>query len=168
MIDIIPNWHPIVVHFALALPLMATLLYGLSALLQGNAGHGALIAAHWNLGLGVVWLWLAVGTGMSAYLSVQYDAEGFATLRVHQWWAWTTAAIYTAAAGLTLAQDAPRRVTPLLLLLCALGTGSAVVTGWLGAENVYRHGIGVERLPEPDATEAPRPSDHRGAHEAAQ
>ena len=65
------DWHPIFVHFALALPLVASVLYPLSFALPT-----ARPAAHWCLGLGVVFLWLAVGSGMWATLLA--DAEGAA------------------------------------------------------------------------------------------
>ena len=41
-----------------------------------------------------------------------------------------------------------RRVGALLLLTLALAAASAVVTGWLGGENVYHHGIGVQQQTE--------------------
>jgi len=34
------------------------------------------------------------------------------------------------------------------IVIVLVSTMSVLVTGYLGAENVYRHGIGVQRIPE--------------------
>lgn len=134
------DWHPIFVHFALALPLVASALYPMSFALPT-----ARPAAHWCLGLGVAFLWLAVGSGMWATLLA--DAEGPArqAIALHQYWGWTTAVLYSLALALIASL---RRVGALLLLTLALAAASALVTGWLGGENVYRHGIGVQQQTE--------------------
>lgn len=154
MIEIVPNWHPMVVHFALALPMSATLLYAVARLAGERAfAAGAVTAAHWMLGLGIAALWLAIGTGMAAQLGVTMDAAAARAVSTHQYWGWGTAIVFSSALPLWTAGH-PRRVAPAFLLLCAFGSGCAVVTGYLGGENVYRHGVGVERLP---ASEPGRP-----------
>lgn len=149
MIDIVPNWHPMVVHFALALPLSASALYTVAWLLpERPMATGAVGAAHWMLGIGITALWLAIGTGMYAWFTVTHDAEGLRAMSIHQYWGWATAVLYTCALPLWSA-GAPRRVPTVFVVLLLVAACSAVVTGYLGAENVYRHGIGVERLPLP-------------------
>lgn len=143
MISIIPNWHPLFVHFALAMPVTATLLLSLArAAHERPFAIGAVQAAKWMLAVGIATLWLSVGTGMYAYLSEPLDAEAEHAVRVHQYWGWATAALFSMAPALWHGGH-PRRVALPLLLCCWMGTMTATVTGWLGAENVYRHGVGV-------------------------
>lgn len=144
MISIVPNWHPIFVHFALALPVTATLLLTLARAAHDRPlSTGAVQAAKWMLGVGIAALWLSVGTGMQAYLSEPMSAAAQHAVRVHQYWGWGTAALFSMAPALWQGAH-PKRVALPLLLCCWAGTMSATVTGWLGAENVYRHGVGVD------------------------
>lgn len=146
MISILPNWHPMTVHFALALPITATLLLTLARAARDRAfAASAVQAAKWSLGIGIAALWISIGTGMHAYLTEPMNVAAEQAVRVHQYWGWGTAAVFTMAPALWQAQH-PKRVGLALLLCCWLGTASASVTGWLGAENVYRHGVGVEAL----------------------
>ena len=49
MIEIIPNWHPILVHFTIGLLAISTALYAAGYALKKE---NLLIAARWNLWLG--------------------------------------------------------------------------------------------------------------------
>lgn len=155
MISILPNWHPMTVHFALALPITATLLISLARVAPERAfAAGAVQAAKWSLAIGIAALWLSIGTGMHAYLTEPMDAAAEQAVRVHQYWGWGTAAVFTMAPALWQAQH-PKQVGLALLVCCWLGTACASVTGWLGAENVYRHGVGVEARTTAEAVPTP-------------
>jgi len=54
MIEIIPNWHPIFVHFAVGLLVIAAFLFAAVVLhpRDSNVRRQAHIVAHWNLWLG--------------------------------------------------------------------------------------------------------------------
>ncbi|WP_420427608.1 DUF2231 domain-containing protein [Algiphilus sp.] len=159
MISILPNWHPMTVHFALALPITATLLLSLARAASDRAfAAGAVQATKWTLGIGIAALWASIGTGMHAYLTEAMDAAAERAVRVHQYWGWGTAAVFTMAPALWQKHH-PKRVGWALLTCCWLGTASASVTGWLGAENVYRHGVGVEAVTTAEAE--PPASDTR-------
>ena len=135
--------HPVFVHFALALPLMASALYPLS-----RGVPSARPAAHWCLGVGVCFLWLAVGSGMWAAIRAGAEGEARAAIALHQYWGWATAVLYSLAVALIASL---RRVGWPVLTVLALAAVAAVGAGYLGGENVYRHGIGV-------APEALRPT----------
>ncbi len=136
-----------IVHFALALPMTATLLYTVARCVPTTSAlASSRLAAHWMLGLGIVFLWLAVGSGMWAYFTIAHDAEGFASMSRHQNWAWLTVIGYTSCLPLWQ-RNHPRQVAAWFLLLLWVATLCAFFTGWTGGENVYRHGLGVERLP---------------------
>lgn len=150
MIEIIPNWHPIVVHFTIGLLLTGSALFLVGYLLRNSStGTRITTAARWNLGIGVAFAIVTVATGYQAYYSVAHDTPSHAAMTIHLKWAWASLVLFVIAA--ILAWRDRLRIAgvsiPLSVVLIA-GALSLAVTGYLGAENVYRHGLGVMRLPE--------------------
>ena len=149
MIDIVPNWHPIWVHFPIALLSLATVLFLAGRMASEPLGPSLTSAARWNLVVGVVLLVPTLLTGYWAYNSVAHDGAGHAAMERHRLAALIAAGCFMLAAILAWL-DRYRHTggsVPLLIVLLA-GTVAVGGTGYLGAENVYRHGLGVERLPE--------------------
>jgi uncharacterized membrane protein len=67
MIEIIPNWHPLLVHFTIALLTIATLLFLATAFAGRNRPvHGIETTANWNLWLGAGLTVLTVAAGLQA------------------------------------------------------------------------------------------------------
>ena len=153
MIEIIPNWHPLVVHFAIALLLTAAALFVLgTAAGERPAGRAATVAARWNLALGVLAAAATLATGWQAYNTVAHDAPSHANMTTHMQWAFGTAAVFLAAAGAAwLDRRRAAGAGWLLLSLVLAGSAGLAVTGWLGGENVYRFGLGVRSLPKSDS-----------------
>lgn len=150
MVEIIPNWHPVFVHFTIGLLLTGSVLFLAGYLFKSsNAGSRITTAARWNLGIGAVFAIVTVATGYQAYYSVAHDAPSHAAMTIHLKWAWAALVLYIIA--VVLARRDRHRVAgaslPLSVVLVA-GVIALAVTGFLGAENVYRHGLGVMRLPE--------------------
>ena len=150
MIEVIPNWHPIFVHFTIALLTIAALLFLISAFSGRNhSAHGIETAASWNLWLGAALTVLTVAAGLQAAGSVTHDDAAHLAMENHKFWALGTAALF-----LLLALWNVRRVRRgqgvglvfgLVMLLALAGlTG----TGLRGADLVYRHGLGVMALPQ--------------------
>ena len=147
--QIIPNFHPIVVHFPVALTIVAFLL-SIAAYVRRSHPVSAQLAAagHFTLWLAAIGAAVAVLLGWLAFNSVNHDDAGHAAMLLHRSWAIPT------AVGLILLScwDVWKyRVNelisvPMLFLLFLLSQAIAV-TGWLGGEVVYRHGIGVLSLP---------------------
>ena len=103
----------------------------------------------------------AVLFGWLAYNSVNHDDAGHAAMLLHRAWAVPT------AIGLILlaSWDAwKHRVNELMsapaLTLLFILSGTIGVTGWLGGEVVYRHGIGVLSLPASEG--AGHSNNHHG------
>ena len=148
-LQITPNFHPIVVHFPIALTIVAFLL-SIAAYVRRSHPVSAQLAAagHFTLWLAAISAAVAVLLGWLAFNSVNHDDAGHAAMLLHRSWAIPT------AIGLILLScwDAWKyRVNelisvPMLFLLFLLSQAIAV-TGWLGGEVVYRHGIGVLSLP---------------------
>ena len=151
MIEIIPNWHPIWVHFAIALLATGAAIY---LLLGWRAGGNAetppigLTVARWMLWLGVGAALAALLTGYWASTSVAHDDLAHANMMVHRNWAYAASSVFFVVAVLEYFRKHQLQASILSALLLATGSIALVMTGLEGAENVYEHGLGVQRLPE--------------------
>ena len=145
MIDIIPNWHPVFVHFTLALLPAAALLYAASALTSRSAWSAPLLgAARVNLWMGMLMTLITLLAGLYAMAhSVHTDVQS-AAAHAHR-----RAAVITSIAWCVLAlwdaraARSAHRPRALFVLLVVAAVVPLAATGWLGAELVYRHAVGV-------------------------
>ena len=160
MIEIIPNWHPVFVHFTVALLSVAVALYLLVRILPGTSVRQELaIVARWSLWIGAVLALATAAAGWLAYNSVAHDDISHAAMTEHRNWALVTATIFVILAlwswGQWWQQHPSGGVTGVVFLL-ALTVGGVLLAGtaWRGAELVYRYGLGVMSLPKIAAEEA--------------
>ncbi|KQO78306.1 MULTISPECIES: DUF2231 domain-containing protein [unclassified Methylobacterium] len=169
MIEVIPNWHPVAVHFTVALLITSSGLFALGTLLGQRPYGGALTtAARWNLAMGVGITVATLATGWSAYNTVAHDAASHRNMTIHLRWAVATALVFLAAGGVAWLERRKSAGAGLVLLaLLAGGSGALAVTGWLGGENVYRYGLGVMALPTSGDHVHPGGGDHAEGHSHA-
>lgn len=150
MPEIIPNWHPILVHFTIALLASATLLFGVSAIWRGRRwSPGLESAANWNLWLGAAVTALTIAAGLQAAGSVTHDEAAHLAMENHKVWALSTAALFVLLAlwnGRRVRRAAP--VGFGFVALLAVAAVGLAGTGLRGADLVFRHGVGVMALPE--------------------
>jgi uncharacterized membrane protein len=150
MIAIIPNWHPILVHFTIALLAIATLLFVVSAVAgRGRAMPGVEAAANWNLWLGAALTALTIAAGLQAAGSVSHDDAAHLAMEDHKLWALSTAGLFMLLAlwnALRVRRAQGVGIAFIALMLVAL-VGLAG-TGLRGADLVFRHGLGVLSLPQ--------------------
>ena len=149
MIEIVPNWHPIFVHFTVALFSVATGLYALS-LLVSNVELKAQwrIVARWNLWFGMAISLITVLTGWYAYNTVAHDAPSHLAMTDHRNWALITVTLYLiVTAWSVIRHRAGKEASPLLFLILLIALSSLGSTAWRGGEVVYRYGLGVMSLP---------------------
>ena len=154
MIEIIPNFHPVVVHFPIALTIVAFISALSSQLFKKRAfaSHLAIIS-HYMLWLAAATAIVAVAFGWLAYNSVNHDDAGHAAMTVHKYWAFTTAVVLVLLALLDFKKHLSSTIMPLYLVgLLGLASGLVGATAWLGGEVVYRHGIGVMSLPAQESS----------------
>ena len=142
--------HPIVVHFAVALLLVAPACDALGMLLHREA---LLHAGRWNTLLGAGAAVLAVLTGLGAESVVDQGGAGLPLLQLHRALGFLLAAIWVPVAawrGSVSRVALPLRLRTVYLTLSFVGAAVVLVQAGLGSTLVYRHGVGLStsaRLP---------------------
>jgi len=141
----IPGLHPLVVHFPLALIVTAMLCLSVSKIVPSARIAGTLATVGtWNLCVGAVTVFLALGSGLAAATGLEIGPEAHQAISAHVKSAVVTTLLVVLAAvwrGAGAAADS--RPTWLFLLILWASTAALTVTGYRGAQNVYRYGIGV-------------------------
>jgi len=149
MIQIIPNWHPILVHFTVALFSISILLFLVSLLLgEGKLRTQLLNAAYWNLWLGTAFTIGTLIAGWLAYNSVAHDTPSHVQMTTHKNWAFATAGGFALLFLWSLFERKKARPGVLFVLLGLVAMGGLAGTAWHGGEAVYRFGLGVMSLPK--------------------
>lgn len=152
MIEILPNWHPVFVHFTVALLIIAAVMHLLSHFLpKGEVSNQLTIVARWNFWIGVVFTLLTVAAGWYAYNTVGHDAPTHIVMTEHRNWAMAT---FTLLLGIAWweyylsrrGKDKNWLFTGLLVI----AAGLLLSTAWHGGELVYRYGLGVMSMPKPE------------------
>ena len=144
---IVPGWHPMVVHFPVALVVTSALTLPAARLLRQER-HAATLAVvgTWNLCLGALAALFALATGLAAVLDLHVGLAAHQAISLHLKWAiFTTLALVLLAVwrGAGVAQES-RPSWAFIVILVAVAA-ALIVTGYRGGENVYRYGIGVQR-----------------------
>ena len=173
MIEIIPNWHPIFVHFTVALLSLAVLLQLLARILpMASVRSEWLIVARWSLWLGTLLAIVTAIAGWYAYNSVAHDDVSHAAMTEHRNWALVTLALFSVLALWSLQrwwkQRAPDQGKVGVVFLLGLTVGGVLLasTAWRGGELVYRHGLGVMSLPVVEVEEAGHAHGHEHGAQA--
>ena len=155
MFEIIPNWHPMFVHFTVASFSTACGLYVLAYLFSYlNVTPWKIVSELEIVGRWSLWLaaFITVGTvlaGLYAFNTVRHDEAAHIAMTIHRKWALTTAAgivllaIWSGWHHYKSKKPAIVFVAALLVVQCSL-----LMTAWLGGELVYRYGLGVQSLPK--------------------
>jgi len=153
MPEIIPNWHPIFVHFTVALLSTAVGLHLLVRFISNETLRSQWeIVAQWNLWLGAILTLVTVAMGFVAYNTVAHDAASHAAMTEHRNWAIVTASLFVLLAGWSAVRAwAGRGINNLILVGLLVGGGLMLATAWHGGEAVYRYGLGVMSLPKVDS-----------------
>jgi len=150
MIEIIPNWHPMLVHVTVGMLTCSVLFYIGSYFAHNNFRlHRQWVhVANWSLWAGCFFALLTIMTGWHAYNTVTHDAVSHAAMTLHRNWALPTASFFIIL-GIISIRVVRRNRQPSVGFISAIFFAFMllVYTGWLGAEGVYRYGLGVMALP---------------------
>jgi uncharacterized membrane protein len=162
--DTILVFHPIAVHFAVALTCFALVLDWI-ARWQHRAEWQ--FAARCSFFAGVLALGLAVGSGWVEQLLPRppsaFDAQTSSLLFYHEYGGYSVLGLFVILAVIRLRLTEP---PPTLLLVgMTVGVLGVLVQGYIGGELVYRYGAGVravqvlsDQLEQPEHQKAPKES----------
>jgi uncharacterized membrane protein len=142
---LIPGWHPMIVHFPLALIVTAAFMLSVARVLPGQRRAAALATVGtWNLCLGAVFVFFALGSGLAAVVDLQVDSVAHQAISLHVKSAVvTTMLVLLAAVWRGAGTDADSRPSWLFLAILWVATSALLITGYRGGQNVYRFGVGV-------------------------
>jgi len=152
MPEIIPNLHPVFVHFTVALFSISSLLFIAIMLFRKQVPEKLsaqlLIVARWNLWLGAAITLITIAAGIFAYNTVFHDGPSHAAMTIHRNWALTTLPFYLGVAIWAALQAKSGKCISQLFVGAVLVTQLLLLsTAWHGGELVYRYGLGVISLP---------------------
>lgn len=152
MPEIIPNLHPLAVHFPIALVTLSAAFHVLAAAIRGNPlSRNFSILAHSLLWLGALSLLPTVFLGWQAYNSVTHDDASHAAMLIHRNWALGTSIVLIILACWDVWRNKVDSPSAWWVVITVIGAwGMVTITAWHGGELVYRHGLGVMSLPVPE------------------
>jgi len=149
MIEIIPNWHPIFVHFTVALLSLSVALFTVTHFMQGPLKHQWQVVARWCLWFGAAITVITAFTGLYAYNTVAHDAASHAAMTDHRNWAVVTIGLFLALAVWSILIVRNKQTFGIVFVVAMLIGGVVLAsTAWRGGEAVYRFGLGVMSLPK--------------------
>lgn len=148
-------WHPLFVHFPIALLLVATCARLVVLVLKDQHRSGWKFMSRALLFAGVICAWGSIYTGDLAHSEVTRSLCDPTILKTHENTAYTLSWLFTAAALLEIFQLASKRwqrfhklQEALVVLLMVVGSGFLIYSGHLGASLVYQQAAGVYRPTE--------------------
>jgi uncharacterized membrane protein len=153
MPEIIPNFHPLAVHFPIALIMLSAFFHVLGWFTRGSrCGNHCAILGHTTLWLGALAAIPTVLLGWMASNSVNHDEAGHLAMLSHRAWALITLAVLVIIAGWdALRNKVEAEIKPGFVILTVAAATLVGITAWHGGELVYRHGLGVMSLPSSEA-----------------
>jgi uncharacterized membrane protein len=163
MIEIIPNWHPVFVHFPISFATAAVFFFAAAQIFKGKPWAAqSLITGRWMLWAAAIFACIAAVFGWFAYNSVEHDDAGHLAMTLHRNWALVAVAVLVLLAVLDAGLQKLTATTPYgFLALLVMAWLLVVNAAWHGGEVVFRHGLGVMSLPESEN------HGHEHAHEHA-
>jgi len=162
MIEIVPNWHPLFVHFTVALFSLSVVFFVIQRpLAETDIGDNFLVFARYSLWLGVLFSVITLIAGWDAYNTVDHDTPSHAAMTEHRNWGVVTFAIFFIAAIWWAVVGKINERASIAFLLCLLvGASLLVTTGHKGSQLVFEYGLGVKSLPAKDDHKTGGGHDH--------
>lgn len=164
MIEIIPNFHPAIVHFPIAFTTAALAFTAIGTLFRRwPYAAQCLLTGRWMLWGAALFALIAAVFGWFAFNSVAHDEVSHAAMILHRNWALgALTALLALAAWDVWRGRSGRMPSPGFLVLLVAAWLGVMSTAWHGAELVYRHGLGVMALPNTPAGQDMVPHEASG------
>jgi len=164
MFEIIPNWHPLFVHFTVSSLSLATIFYCLAYAVRNKVSYEKIkMFADWNLWLGSGFAIVTAIAGWFAYNSVAHDTPSHEAMTDHRNWALATLTLFMIMAIWAYFRKRSNKVLntgfTAIVLIAFILLGSAA---WRGGEAVYRYGLGVMSLPKVEKGNDGHSHEHAG------
>ncbi len=149
MPEIIPNLHPIFVHFTVALLSLSVGLFVVTSFIQGPLKEQWQIVARWSLWFGAGITVITALTGLNAYNTVAHDGPSHLAMTDHRNWAVVTITLFLLLACWSIIWIRKGKNLSAAFVVCMVIAGAVLgSTAWRGGEVVYRYGLGVMSLPQ--------------------
>ena len=149
MFELIPNWHPVFVHFTVSSLSLAVIFYCIAFINKNKIMYEKLKTfADWNLWIGSGFAVVTAIAGWFAYNSVAHDTASHLAMTDHRNWALATLIIFVVLAVWAYFRKREEKTVSVYFTVLAL-TAMLLLSSaaWRGAEAVYRYGLGVMSLP---------------------
>lgn len=150
MIEILPNWHPIFVHFTVALFSTSFALYLFTYIAPKLNFFAAKTifeletVARWCLWIAAIITTFTAAAGLYAYYTIAHNETSHAVMTTHRNWGLSTATLIFLAAMWSAWQYCKSKLISTSFILALLIIQSfLLITAWYGGELVYRYGAGV-------------------------
>ena len=139
-----PNVHPLVVHFPIALWIVALLFLGLGSLRRRD---DLFRVGCWLVYLGLAGAAVSVGTGLWAEEKLGHDSPGHELVHVHRNWMLVASSLgaLTAAAAFVLRKRMSGKARWAITMAMVVTVGVMTLGADRGAELVFRYGTGTRR-----------------------
>jgi len=162
MIEILPNWHPLFVHFTVALFSMSVVFFVVQLpFAKTEIGDNFMVIARYSLWLGVLFSIATIIAGWDAYNTVNHDTPSHSAMTDHRNWGLVTFAVFVfSAIWWKIVKNTSEKASLAFLLCLFVGAGLLVNTGHKGSQLVYKFGLGVKSLPAKDDHKAGGGHDH--------
>jgi len=147
MINILPNWHPILVHFTIALYTTSFLLYFFVLIYPERSwARSCLTTAYVNLWLGGIFTVLTVIAGFYAFSTIDHSKVVHEPMQIHRNWALGNAFIWWGLALWAAIKRPEKNLRIVFFFFLIAAMAMLTITGLKGGELVYRYGVGVKTI----------------------
>lgn len=171
MFEIIPNWHPIFVHFTVSALSLSAIFFVLSYVFKKHAQYlNIRMFAEWNLWIGCIFSIATAIAGWIAYNTVAHDTPSHEAMTIHRNWALGTISVFIfLAVWLFYIKRKLQNIHVSFIFIMVVAFGMLGSTAWRGGEAVYRYGLGVMFLPKVEVSKNSENGDgHNHEHAGEQ
>jgi len=149
MLEIIPNWHPIFVHFTVALFSLSVGLFVITPFIKPPLQQQWQIVARWALWFGAGFTVITGLTGLYAFNTVDHDTASHAAMTIHRNWAIGAISLFLIMTVWSIIKIRQKQTLGTAFVVAMVIAGGVLgSTAWRGGEVVYRYGLGVMSLPK--------------------